>query len=675
MGYQIQGDQFGAVRNEEFIALGKDIRIISCSRDVDTNEFYIKVEFLVGNNVVSKEVKMDSNLINQLEDSGYLANRRNEASLKDYIDQQLKELTNEARVHKFIGWVIRNDELVFQGLEVIGSQKISRYNGSLDISCSCKLKEYVKACNELIHDNVKLEFGIAMGLSGCMASYLNMICDEIIDCPIYDIYGGSSTGKSTILDLAVSTCGNPYAKSGKESLRATCSTTKNALIARLTDNYGFFTGFDELGRLNSNDISDILYQIADGTGKGRCIASGSLKETSKWMTAVGFTGEYSVFDIADKKDGLLNRVFSFDNVTWTKNGEESKSIKEFAAKYYGVPVHKLAIYLQSADKQSIIEDYKSTVSRLEPLVPVPQEFKERTATRVAIVILTAKYASTAIKINLRCDCIERFLLYSGLSHFKPESEKAYAYFLSRFSQETAKFSNSQPETKLYRSRNKEQEQDGSFPFINGRTGYINWNSHINENGALEYNIHSIVIRAVDFNNWMKDGGFKNLNYVLKTWREKSILISEPDRFVVKRVLVNGGAHEKAYQIKYTELDDIPNVFTALLINIFKVYLESSKLGKTENEYCKKLIDSLSKGSIGADFYDSLREQYLNSKLDCKKAIVKFYHIDGPKIIKDSEGKEHRTCYIKNLTKVDEILQFEEDRFSQLIEEGIFPFTN
>ena len=97
MGYQIQGDQFGAVRNEEFIALGKDIRIISCSRDVDTNEFYIKVEFLVGNNVVSKEVKMDSNLINQLEDSGYLANRRNEASLKDYIDQQLKELTNEAK--------------------------------------------------------------------------------------------------------------------------------------------------------------------------------------------------------------------------------------------------------------------------------------------------------------------------------------------------------------------------------------------------------------------------------------------------------------------------------------------------------------------------------------------------------------------------------------------------
>ena len=78
MGYQIQGDQFGAVRNEEFIALGKDIRIISCSRDVDTNEFYIKVEFLVGNNVVSKEVKMDSNLINQLEDSGYLANRLSE---------------------------------------------------------------------------------------------------------------------------------------------------------------------------------------------------------------------------------------------------------------------------------------------------------------------------------------------------------------------------------------------------------------------------------------------------------------------------------------------------------------------------------------------------------------------------------------------------------------------
>lgn len=66
---------------------------------------------------------------------------------------------------------------------------------------------------------------------------------------------------------------------------------------------------------------------------------------------------------------------------------------------------------------------------------------------------------------------------------------------------------------------------------------------------------------------------------------------------------------------------------------------------------------------------------IHPKLDCKKAIVKFYHIDGPKIIKDSEGKEHRTCYIKNLTKVDEILQFEEDRFSQLIEEGIFPFTN
>lgn len=38
MGYQIQGDQFGAVRNEEFIALGKDIRIISCSRDVEHTE-------------------------------------------------------------------------------------------------------------------------------------------------------------------------------------------------------------------------------------------------------------------------------------------------------------------------------------------------------------------------------------------------------------------------------------------------------------------------------------------------------------------------------------------------------------------------------------------------------------------------------------------------------------
>ena len=136
--------------------------------------------------------------------------------------------------------------------------------------------------------------------------------------------------------------------------------------------------------------------------------------------------------------------------------------------------------------------------------------------------------------------------------------------------------------------------------------------------------------------------------------------------MVKRVLVNGGAHEKAYQIRHTELDDIPNVFTALLINIFKVYLESGKLGKTEYEYCDKLIDSLSKGSIGADFYESLREQYLNSK---------FYHIDGPKIIKDSEGKEHRTCYIKNLTKVDEILRFKEERLSRLIEKRFFPFTD
>lgn len=651
MKYIVLGDQYGILEGDNFIALGNDIQINTYIRDIDSEEFSINVSYYVGNTLCTEEIKINRNFINTLEDVGYLVNKKSEHHLKNYINQQLSEIEKPKLIHHHLGWTMKNHTLIFRGLQSIGSSEISDYTGEFDISCSVKKSDYVKAYNALIAGDIKMEFGIAMGLSGCMAAYLNTICSEAIDSLIFDIYGSSSTGKSTILDLAVSTCGNPYAKYGKESLRGTCSSTKNALIARLADNYGFFVGFDELGRLDSANISDILYQIADGTGKGRCDKSGSLKQTNKWMTSVGFTGEYSVLDIAEKKDGLLNRIFSFDGVCWTKDGEYSKEIKSFASKYYGIPVHVLAKYLTRQDRTEVISNYKSTIDRLEKIVPVPSQFMNRSATRMAIVILAAQYAGKAIGIDLHFDLIERFMLCSGFSHFRLEHEKAYSYFMSRYSDETVRFSNKYPTYDVRQT--KEEKENKQLPNVSGALGYIEYKTEKDCYNNDEYYIDKIVIRADTFAEWMNAGKFKNINAILREWRKSGILICEKDRFADYKRLYNGGKLEKAYTIKFCDSNGSMNVFERLLVNELKLYTSSST-SKTEIEYGNKLISIISIGNLDQDYKMILKEQYLENKLDYKKLIVKYYHKCGPKTLTDVDGKTRKTCYIRDLSEIDKI---------------------
>jgi uncharacterized protein (DUF927 family) len=102
-----------------------------------------------------------------------------------------------------------------------------------------------------------------------------------------NIFGGSSKGKTTIIQAAASIWGRGASPGYVRAWRATANGLEGA-AASASDTVLIL---DELGVVDARDAASSLYGLANGSGKARAARDGSLREPKSWRVLILSTGE------------------------------------------------------------------------------------------------------------------------------------------------------------------------------------------------------------------------------------------------------------------------------------------------------------------------------------------------------------------------------------------------
>ena len=193
----------------------------------------------------------------------------------------------------------------------------------------------------------------------------------------FSFEGGSSSGKTTALQIAASVWGGPE---HVRSWRATDNGLENIAVLH-NDNVLIL---DEVGQVNGKILAECAYMLANGQGKGRSSREGNLRKSHSWRLLFLSSGELG---LADKlaENGLKSRGgqevrfvgLPVDTSMLTElhgfphAGAVVNHIKELTSLHYGHAgrafLHKLT---QSDTMKMVLSELQpalaNTVSRLVP---------------------------------------------------------------------------------------------------------------------------------------------------------------------------------------------------------------------------------------------------------------------------------------------------------------------
>lgn len=99
--------------------------------------------------------------------------------------------------------------------------------------------------------------------------------------------GASSTGKTTLLNLAASVWGS-------RTLITQWRATSNGLEAIAPALNGLLLPLDEIAEISARDLHDAIYMLANGTGKARMTKDATLAQQTRWRLALISSGEISI---------------------------------------------------------------------------------------------------------------------------------------------------------------------------------------------------------------------------------------------------------------------------------------------------------------------------------------------------------------------------------------------
>jgi len=159
-----------------------------------------------------------------------------------------------------------------------------------------------------------------------------------------NLFGQSSTGKTTIAKVCVSIVSSP-------EYLLTCRTTDNALEKTALAHNDCIMVLDEAAQMSSKNMGESVYMLGNGAGKERMKPDGELRPLITFRTNFMLTGEIPISQHIEEggnreTEGQLIRVLDipavvgehgvFDVLHGFKSGSElSKHLVEQSSKFYG----------------------------------------------------------------------------------------------------------------------------------------------------------------------------------------------------------------------------------------------------------------------------------------------------------------------------------------------------
>lgn len=202
-------------------------------------------------------------------------------------------IRNVDRVGWFDTCFVLPDETIGTGREEVvlqvmgeGIRDLYQTGGTLD-----GWQEMARLCA----GNSRFEFALALGFAAPLLAFANM------DGSIFNLEGGSSTGKTTALKIAASTWGSPA-----HHVRA-WRVTDNGLESVCPLHNDNLLVLDELGQVGGRALSEVAYMFANGTGKTRAARSGGVRAAASWRGVLLSSGELGLTAKLNE-DGLQARA-------------------------------------------------------------------------------------------------------------------------------------------------------------------------------------------------------------------------------------------------------------------------------------------------------------------------------------------------------------------------------
>ena len=376
--------------------------------NVDTEIFYYNVEVIgIGNKIIN--FPLNGKELNPRVLGNILAERgvfvTSEYKIQPYISQQIRN-TPIKHIHNKVGWV-EYESLSYNLMNSFGTIEKSTLNAnsSFKLANSGSYDEILS----LVNDDVlgtNMEIALAIGFTPIVVGYLAKNDLPDIGSLMINLMGRSSTGKTTALHFIQSIYGHPI------SNMLTFNTTANALLTELQDNYGVATVIDELSSSDIFDMSQLVYQIANGKTKGRLSSRSKPLPKFLFNTTVICSSEISFDTRLNDNPGLKVRLIEIDlDEPWTKNAESSERIKRLANINYGILSEKFIenLFSQEQKHELIKEHFQSSKDKLTNVLP-DSEYKSRVANNYAIILASATLVKDLLNIELDIEKITNLLI-------------------------------------------------------------------------------------------------------------------------------------------------------------------------------------------------------------------------------------------------------------------------
>ena len=186
-------------------------------------------------------------------------------------------IRNVDRVGWFDTCFVLPDETIGTGKEEVVLQVMGE--GIRDLYQTGGTLEGWQDMARLCAGNSRFEFALALGFAAPLLAFANM------DGSIFNLEGGSSTGKTTALKIAASTWGSP-----SHHVRA-WRVTDNGLESVCPLHNDNLLILDELGQVGGRALSEVAYMFANGTGKTRAARNGGIRAAASWRGVLLSSGE------------------------------------------------------------------------------------------------------------------------------------------------------------------------------------------------------------------------------------------------------------------------------------------------------------------------------------------------------------------------------------------------
>jgi putative DNA primase/helicase len=419
-GVYFHGIEEKTVRGETTIRfidrwISSVMRVKAITRTAAGKEHSYLLEFVSHDgNVLQRQVLPQSLLVGHITDLmqflrplGISVLFENREYIRDYLDHEHQKFSAEHPEHflesvKVVGWHSPGKTFVLP-TEIIGDKTRVWFNGQ-NVACfgeSGDFETWKTKVATPCEGNSYLVFGLSTAFAGPLLEPLNIAGLGI------HLYGVSTTGKSTVLDVGGSAWG---VTQGVPRFTLSWHNTINGLEAAATNRSSTLIVLDESHQVDPKVLDAAVYMLLNKIGKGRMHRDTSSREVAGWYPCVLSSGERSIETHQtsakiEHKVGQTVRIIDvlvvdkgenglFTDLHGTEKGEEfSQQLRNSVAKHYG---HAGPLFVQHLIKNyaslSLRDRFNSIVEQFQQFPKNLNAQDARVARSFALAALAGELA-------------------------------------------------------------------------------------------------------------------------------------------------------------------------------------------------------------------------------------------------------------------------------------------